>query len=142
MEPISVLNVTPIYIAILGLLFLPITVRIALYRIKSRISLGTGDDPEMLRLMRGQANFVETVPMALFLLIIMEVLGASNVWLHALGLMLVLGRIVHYFGLIGMVPFAFRIIGIAATLLTILLGSIWISIDVLLPSVWTGFGVN
>ncbi len=141
MEPISVLNVTPIYIAILGLLFLPITVRIALYRIKSRISLGTGDDPEMLRRMRGQANFVETVPMALFLLIIMEVLGASNVWLHALGLMLVLGRIVHYFGLIKMLPLAFRIIGIGATLLTIFLGSIWIFVDLLLPNVWIGFGL-
>ncbi len=131
MEPISVLSITPIYIAILGLLFLPITMRVALYRIKSRISLGTGDDPEMVRRMRGQANFIETVPMALILLIVMEVLGASNTWLHALGLTLVLGRVVHYFGLIEMAPLAFRVIGIAATLLTILLGSIWIAIDVL-----------
>ncbi|MBT3333533.1 MAG: glutathione S-transferase, partial [Rhodospirillaceae bacterium] len=67
----------------------------------------------------------------LFLLIIMEILGASNLWLHALGLTLVLARIAHYFGLIEMAPLAFRIIGIAATLLTILLGSIWIAIDML-----------
>ncbi len=131
MELPSELSITPIYIAILGLLFLPITARVALYRIRSRISLGTGDDPEMVRRMRGQANFIETVPMALFLLIGMEVLGASNAWLHALGLTLVLGRVAHYFGLIGMVPLAFRVIGIAATLLTILLGSVWIAIDVL-----------
>ena len=52
-------------------------------------------------------------------------------WLHALGLTLVLARIAHYFGLIEMAPLAFRIIGIAATLLTILLGSIWIAIDML-----------
>ncbi len=142
MEPTSVLNVTPIYVAILGLLFLPITVRVALYRIKSRISLGTGDDPEMVRRMRGQANFVETVPIALLLLIAMELLGASNTWLHALGLALVLGRVVHYFGLIQLAPLSFRIFGIGVTLLTILLGSIWILIDVLLPNVWTGFGVN
>jgi len=132
MEQISVLSITPIYIAILGLLFLPITMRIGLYRIQSKISLGTGDDPEMVRLMRGQANFIETVPMALFLLIAMELLGASNTWLHALGLTLVLGRIAHYFGLTGVVPLAFRVIGMAATLLTIFLGSIWIAIDVLL----------
>ncbi|MCP4243416.1 MAG: glutathione S-transferase, partial [bacterium] len=92
MEPVPVLIITPIYVAILGLLFLPITMRVAVYRIKSRISLGAGDDPEMLRRMRGQANFVETVPMALFVLIVMEVSGASSTWLHALGLMLVLGR--------------------------------------------------
>ena len=132
MEPVSVLITTPIYAAILGLLFLPITIRIALYRIRSRISLGTGEDPEMLRRMRGQANFVETVPMALFLLIIMELLGASSAWLHALGLMLVLGRVAHYFGLIRMAPLSFRIVGIGATLMTIFLGSIWILVDLLL----------
>jgi hypothetical protein len=137
MEPISVLSTTPIYIATLGLIFLPITVRIALYRIKSRISLGSADDPEMLRRMRGQANFVETVPIALFLLVTMEMLGASNAELHALGLMLVLGRVAHYFGIIENAPLTFRIAGIAATLLTIFLGSIWISIDVLFPNVWT-----
>ena len=135
MEPIYVLSVTPIYIAILGLLFLPITVRVALYRIKSRISLGTGDDPEMVRRMRGQANFIETVPMALFLLITMEILGASDTWLQALGSALVLGRIFHYFALIEVAPFAFRVVGMGATALTILISSIWIAIDVLLPNV-------
>jgi uncharacterized membrane protein YecN with MAPEG domain len=131
MEQQLVLSITPIYISILGLLFLPITMRVALYRIKTKISLGTGDDPEMVRRMRGQANFIETVPMALFLLVIMEVLGASHVWLHALGLTLVLGRIAHYFGVIGMAPLAFRVAGSAAALLTILIGSIWIVSDVL-----------
>ncbi len=131
MELVPVLSITPIYVSILGLLFLPITARVALYRIKTKISLGTGDDPEMVRRMRGQANFVETVPIALILLIVMEVLGASNTWIHALGPMLVLGRIAHYFGLTEMAPLAFRVIGIAATLLTILLGSVWIAIDVL-----------
>ncbi|MCP4888489.1 MAG: glutathione S-transferase [Planctomycetaceae bacterium] len=131
MEPVPVLIITPIYVAILGLLFLPITMRVAVYRIKSRISLGAGDDPEMLRRMRGQANFVETVPMALFVLIVMEVSGASSTWLHALGLMLVLGRIVHYLGLVQIAPLAFRVAGIAATLLTILIGSIWIVNEVL-----------
>ncbi|MCP5075863.1 MAG: glutathione S-transferase [Rhodobacteraceae bacterium] len=138
MEPIHILSTTPIYIAILGLLFLPITMRVALYRIKSRISLGTGDDPEMVRRMRGQANFVETVPMALILLVAMEVLGASNTWLHALGLTLVLGRVVHYLGLIKLAPLSFRLFGIGVTLLTIFLGSIWILIDVLLSNVWIG----
>ncbi len=131
MELIPVLSITPIYVAILGLLFLPITIRVAMYRIKSRISLGTGDDPEMVRRMRGQANFIETVPISIFLLIVMEVQGASNMWLHALGITLVLGRIAHYLGLVDIIPFAFRVVGIAATLLTIFLGSIWIVIDAL-----------
>jgi len=128
---LSIPSVTPIYIAILGLLFLPITMRVGLYRIKSQISLGTGDDPEMVRRMRGQANFIETVPIALILLVAMEGLGASATWLHALGLTLVLGRIAHYAGLIEIGPLAFRVVGMVATLVTILLGSTWIAIDVL-----------
>ncbi len=54
--------------------------------------------------------------MALFLLIVMEVLGASGIWLNALGLALLLGRITHYLGLTELGPLAFRSIGMAATL--------------------------
>ncbi len=131
MELPSALSITPIYIAILGLLFLPFTIRVGLYRIKSKISLGTGDDPELVMRMRGQANFIETVPMALFLLLSMELLGASSTWLHALGSMLVLGRAAHYFGLTKLVPLQFRVAGMVATLLTILLSSVWILLEVL-----------
>lgn len=131
MELPSLLSITPIYIAILGLLFIPITMRVGLYRVKTKIVIGTGDDPEMVRRMRGQANFIETVPMALFLLIVMEVLGASDTWLHVLGLALVLGRIAHYLGITEIAPLAFRVSGMVATLLTILVSSLWILISVL-----------
>jgi len=105
--------------------------RAGLYRGKTKILIGTGDDPEMLRRVRGQANFIETVPIALFLLITMEVLGASGTWLHTLGLALVVGRIAHYLGLTELGPLAFRIIGMMATLVTIIVSSIWILISVL-----------
>ena len=131
MELPSLLSITPIYTAILGLLFIPITMRVSLYRAKSKITIGTGDDPEMVRRMRGQANFIETVPMALFLLIVMEELGASDTWLHILGLALVLGRVAHYLGLTEMAPLDFLAPGIVATLLTILVSSLWILIDIL-----------
>jgi uncharacterized membrane protein YecN with MAPEG domain len=129
MELPSLLNVTPTYVAVLGLLFVIFTLRAGLYRAKNKINIGTGDDPEMLRRIRGQANFIETVPMALFLIISMEVLGASDTWLHALGLALVLGRVSHYIGLTELGPIIFRVIGMLATLGAILVSSIWILID-------------
>jgi uncharacterized membrane protein YecN with MAPEG domain len=132
MELPSFLSVTPIYTAILGLLFIVFTMRAGSYRAKTKIFIGAGDDPEMLRRIRGQANFIETVPMALFLLITMEVLGASDSWLHVLGLALVLGRSAHYLGLTELGPIALRIVGMLATLLTILLSSLWILIDIFL----------
>jgi len=126
MEYSSLLTITPTYIAVLGLLFIPFTARVALYRTKTKISIGIGGDPEMERRMRGQANFIENVPMALFLLISMELLGATDTWLHTLGLTLVLARIAHYVGLTELGPIFFRVIGIAATLGIILVSSIWI----------------
>ena len=127
----SLLSVTPIYVGILGLLFVPMTVRAGLYRVKSNILIGTGEDPEMVRRMRGQANFVETVPMALFLLITMELLGATNIWLHSLGSLLVVGRVARYLGLTELGPVFLRPVGMVATLLTILIGAIWVLVSVL-----------
>ena len=131
MDILSSLSITPIYIAILGLLFIPITMRAGLYRAKTQISIGTGDNPEMLRRMRGQANFVETVPLALILLITMELLGADSTWLHVLGSALVAGRVSHYIGLAEIGPMAFRVGGMIATLLTILVSSVWILVSLL-----------
>lgn len=92
----TLLSITPIYIALLGLLFIPFTLRAGLYRVQSNIFIGTGDDPEMLRRIRGQGNFVETVPIALLLLVAMELVGAKDAWLHVLGIALILGRICHH----------------------------------------------
>lgn len=131
MEFPPLLNITPIYISILGLLFILFTVRTALYRINNKILIGAGDDPEMLRLIRGHANFIETVPMALFLLVIMEILGASGEWLHSLGVALVLARVAHYLGLTGAAPLTFRTVGMFITLLTVLISSFWVLIKML-----------
>jgi uncharacterized membrane protein YecN with MAPEG domain len=126
MEVPLLLNITPIYVAALGLVFIVLTMRAGLYRAKTKIYLGVGDDPEMLRRMRGQANFVETVPIAIFLIVIMEVLGASDIWLHGLGGTLLVSRIAHYLGLTQLAPPSFRVVGMTATLVIILVSSIWV----------------
>jgi uncharacterized membrane protein YecN with MAPEG domain len=131
MPNINVLSITPIYLALLGMLFVPFTLRVGLYRVKNKILIGDGADPELLRRIRGQANFVETVPLAILLLIVMETLGASGTWLHALGALLVVGRLLHYIGLTEIGPLACRPAGMFATLATYLIAPIWILVDVL-----------
>ncbi|MEM1141739.1 MAG: MAPEG family protein [Pseudomonadota bacterium] len=126
MDSIPQLSIIPIYLAVLGVLFVPFTMRVGMYRMKSNISLGTGDDRELERRMRAQANFVETVPLAIVLLIVMEFLGATPVWLHALGSALVIGRIAHYLGLSGLGPAAFRPLGMILTLSSFIVSSVWI----------------
>lgn len=125
----NLLSITPIYVAVLGLVFVLITLRVGFYRVNSKILIGTGEDPEMLRRVRGQANFIETVPMALFLLVVMEVLGAPGVWLHSLCAALVVARISHYLGLTELAPVLFRVAGMTATLLVVLISAVWILID-------------
>jgi uncharacterized membrane protein YecN with MAPEG domain len=122
----SLLSITPVYVALLGLLFVPFTMRVGLYRVKNEINLGDGNDPELLRRIRGQGNFIETVPLALILLVVMEIMGASDTWLHALGTALVIGRVLHYLGVTETGPFIGRPVGMFATIAVYLVASGWI----------------
>jgi uncharacterized membrane protein YecN with MAPEG domain len=131
MPNVNVLSVVPLYIALFALVFVPITLRAGLFRLKSNILIGDGGDPEMLRRIRGQGNFVETVPLALLLLVMMEVLGASDTWLHALCATLLVGRILHYIGLTEIGPGICRPVGMFATLGVYLVGSGWVLVDLL-----------
>lgn len=121
-----VITIVPLYAALLGLLFVPMTLRAGLYRVKHKINIGDGGDPELLRRIRGQANFIESVPLALLLLLLMELTGAATLWLHTLGLLLLAGRIAHYLGLTGLGPFMLRPIGMVATFCCYLGASGWL----------------
>jgi len=72
------LSVTPLYVALLGLLWVPFTLRVGLCRVKNAINLGDGGDAELLRRIRGQGSFIESVPLAVVLLIVMELVGARG----------------------------------------------------------------
>jgi hypothetical protein len=89
-------TISTIYAAILGLLFVPFTFYVGSYRVKHKILLLDGGDKELARRIRAQGNFVETVPLAVILIVLMELNGASDTWLHSLGVVLVVARVMHY----------------------------------------------
>ena len=122
----TLLSITPIYVAILGLIFVPITMRVGFYRVSNKIDLGDGGDQVLLRIMRGQANFVETVPLVAIMLVLMELAGAPAVWLHSVGGLLVGGRVLHYLALTNMGPFIGRPIGMFATMGSYLAAAGWL----------------
>ena len=126
METVTTLDIVPIYAALLGLIFVPMTLRVGMYRVKNKIDIGDGEDAVLLRLIRSQANFVETVPLVLIMAVLMELAGASAIWLHGVAGGLVVARILHYLGLSGMGPFVCRPIGIMATLATYLAAAGWL----------------
>ena len=91
--------VTPLYAGLLGLLFLVLSVRVIRRRRNAKISLGDGSDAVMLRVIRGHANFAEYVPLALLLMAILELSRFSIYALHALGIALVVARLLHGYAL-------------------------------------------
>jgi uncharacterized membrane protein YecN with MAPEG domain len=120
-------TISTIYVAILGLLFVPFTLYVGLYRVKHKILLLDGGDQELARRIRAQGNFIETVPLALILIVLMELNGASAVWLHCLGSTLVVCRVMHYLTIAtnpaNTLP---RAAGMIGTLAVYLVAAIWL----------------
>ncbi len=110
------IEVTAFFTAILALVQIFFTMRVIKVRFKKNISLGDGGDSDLLKRIRSHANFTETVPIALLLLLLNELSGLSTTWLYALGSILVIARLSHYAGVALNVPILFRSAGMVATI--------------------------
>lgn len=117
--------VTLFYASLLGLLYLVLAARVGRYRRNSGISIGTGQDRELEVRMRVQANFIEYVPLALILLALLESLSVSRYGLHVLGILLVVARLLHAWGLSRGTVNYIRGAGTGLTLLVCLVEAVW-----------------
>jgi len=117
--------VTPLYAGLLVLLFIMLSFRVIHSRRGRKISLGDGGNPAMLRVIRGHANFVEYVPLALLLMVILEISRFSIYALHALGILLVVGRLLHGYALSFAEHSRFgRTVGAALTIIVLLVEAV------------------
>ena len=89
------LAVTPVYAGFLAFVYLYLTYSVIRLRRRKQLSVGDGGDPSFLRKMRAHGNFAEYVPMALLLMAMAEFLGAGAALLHAIGGLLLAGRLAH-----------------------------------------------
>lgn len=90
--------ITALYAALLAPLFIVLSARVIGRRREARIALGPGEDAELLRRMRVQANFAEYTPFALICLALAESVATPALVLHAAGALLLAGRYVHAYG--------------------------------------------
>ncbi|HKN57417.1 MAG TPA: MAPEG family protein, partial [Gemmatimonadaceae bacterium] len=90
--------VTPLYAGLLALWFLVLSWRVIQRRGKGNW-LGDGGDQALLRVIRGHANFAEYVPLALLMMGFLEVSRFSIYALHALGIVLLIARLLHGYAL-------------------------------------------
>ncbi|ASR42294.1 hypothetical protein BEN78_01620 [Xanthomonas citri pv. mangiferaeindicae] len=82
-------------------LYVALSVRVALHRASAKVGIGTGGDPVLARKVRVQANFGEYVPLALLMLALLELAAFDPRLLWTLGLGLLLARVLHAVGLGG-----------------------------------------
>ncbi len=112
--------VTPLYAGLLALLFLVLSIRVTQRRGREKIFLGDGGHPRLARVIRGQANFTEYVPLALLLMAMLELSHYSIYVLHALGIALLVARLLHAYALSFTDQFLFgRVAGASLTFLVL-----------------------
>ena len=91
--------ITILYAGILAVMYAGLTAYVAAGRYKYRVGLGNGGVPELTQRVRIHGNFAEHVPFALFLIFLVDYSQFSPLIVHVLGLVLVLGRVLHAFGI-------------------------------------------
>lgn len=115
--------ITSLYISLLALLYFRISLDTIKARVKNQVSLGTGSSEELLGLVSAHSNFQSYVPIIGLLMYFYEgsELGQPLV-LHALGLSVLAGRLLHYLGLknANAQNFKFRVAGMRLTLIPLI----------------------
>jgi uncharacterized protein len=93
------LKITTLYALPLCLIWFVLWMGISSARSNLNCSMGDASNPLLLQKIRRHGNFIEWVPFVLVLMILAEAQGTGPIWLHAAGLLLVIGRLAHPFGL-------------------------------------------
>ena len=84
-----------LYAGLNAFVLIGLAVQTGRIRQQAKVSIGDGGNPRLIRVMRGHANAIETVPVALILLLAIALLGAPAWAIHVLGLALTVGRVLH-----------------------------------------------
>ena len=92
------ISVIPLYAALLGLIYIYLSVATLTRRKKILVALGDGGDKLLQKKMRAHGNFQEYVPISLILIGFAEYLGTASLFVHGLGVALLVGRISHAYG--------------------------------------------
>jgi uncharacterized membrane protein YecN with MAPEG domain len=123
-------TIVPVYGALLAVIFILLSVVAIRTRRALEIPIGDSGDERMLRAMRVHANFAEYVPLTIFLAYMLEAQQAHPGVVHGICLCLVLGRLMHAFGVRAVKEnYRYRVTGMALTFTALgasALGLLWL----------------
>jgi hypothetical protein len=100
-----------------------LAMRIGRLRYGAKVDIGHGGHDPLERRMRAHANFVEYAPLMLILIAVIELAVGESAWLGLAAGALVIGRVLHPFGMDGWRPG--RIAGFGLTALAMVTLAVW-----------------
>lgn len=126
------LHITALYAALLGIWAVVLSNYVSVSRGKYKVLHGDGGNPELAAIIRRHGNLTEYLPLALILLGLAEVSGLPATWMHILGILLLVSRLVHPFGVSVTNPgHPLRIAGTVGTHIVVVAAALYI--------LWTAF---
>ena len=97
-----------------------LALRVVTLRIKAKVLIGDGGNALLTARTRAQINFVEYTPIVLILIGLIELARGTHSWLWAAGIIYILGRVLHPFGMDKQTPNPLRAAGILTTWIVML----------------------
>lgn len=91
--------ITGLYSGLFALILVGLNLRVVSLRLRGRVPIGYGDNKDLRRAIRVHGNFIENVPICLILMALMEMSRVSTPVLHAFGVLLLVSRLWHAYGL-------------------------------------------
>lgn len=136
MNPAPMPAMTALYAGLVALLLIVLAAAVSRLRRKLKIGIGDGGSKELHRAIRTHANAVEWAVPAILLLLVAELNRAPLLLVHACGVAIIVGRVLHAFGLSRSGGYSFgRMTGSAASwgaLAVLAVWSIWAYVRTLL----------
>ena len=108
-----------IYASIGAFIIVWLSLGVIKVRRTKRISLGDGNDEDLKTAIAAQMNAVEYIPITLLLLFALEYNNAHLILVHILGILFIVGRIIHAKGMLSS-ALGTRVLGMQITLWTII----------------------
>lgn len=110
-----------LYAALLGLVYVRLSLRVIGHRRSSKIAIGTKGDVHLERAARVHGNFAEYAPLGLVLIYFVEATGYPWWVVHPLGVLLLAGRLLHAHGVAQeREDYRFRVSGMVGTFLALI----------------------
>jgi uncharacterized membrane protein YecN with MAPEG domain len=106
------MEITLLYTSLITMLAIFLAFKVGITRGKTNTLLGEGDSSELLQSIRSHGNLMESAPITLILLLLLEMQSVADWKLHLIGSSFFLFRILHAYGIsISRESTPYRVIG-------------------------------